>query len=140
MMILLRILALIFISKIPKVACTEKAFFLRNEENYLANHVIETKQADSELECGMRCVANESCASVNYKTSGIGKGRCKLNMHKTLQDASDAETHNPEFIHLVVVKRVGEIMRLIILVRACWCGINSSGYRTKILQNILCII
>ena len=106
MMILLSICALIFISEIPqKGVCIEQAFFRRNEQKYLANHVIETKQAGSELECGMHCVADGSCASVNYKTSGIGKGRCELN-NKTIQETSDKETHNPEFNYLVVIKRV----------------------------------
>ena len=89
--------------------CTEQAIFLRNEQKYLANHVIETKQADSEVECGIHCVANGLCASVNYKTSGIGKGRCELN-NKTLQKTSHEKTHNPEFTHLTVIKRVSEII------------------------------
>ena len=87
----------------------QQALFLRHEKKYLANHVIETKQADSELQCGMHCVADGSCASVNYKTSGIGKGRCELN-NKRLQEASDEGTHKPEFTHLAVVKRVSKII------------------------------
>ena len=83
--------------------------FLRIEQKYLSNHVIKIKQADSELECGIYCVADGSCASVNYKISGIGKGRCELN-NRTLQEASDKETYNPEFTHLAVVKRVSIIL------------------------------
>ena len=65
-MILLSICALIFISKMSQQGlCTEQAYFQRNEEKYLANHVIETKQADSKLECGLYCVADGSGASVN---------------------------------------------------------------------------
>ena len=105
-MMLLSICALIFISKIPpQSVCTEQAFFVKNEKKYLANHVIETKQTDTELECGIHCVSDQSCASVNYKTSGIDKGQCELN-NETLQEAADEETHNPEFTHLDVVKRV----------------------------------
>ena len=110
MMILLSICALVFVSKIPQQGlCAEQAFFLRYKQKYLANHVIETKQADSELECGIHCVAFGSCVSVNYKTSGIGKGRCELN-NKTLQETSDEKTHNPESTHLAVVKRVSRIL------------------------------
>ena len=108
MMNLLTICALIFISKITQVMCTEQAYFLRKEQKYLANHVIETKQADSDLECGLHCVADGSCASVNYKTSGDGKGRCELN-DKTLQEIPDEETQDPEFTHLAVDKRVSKI-------------------------------
>ena len=96
---------LIFIFQISQGVCTEQAIFLRNEEKYLANHVIETKQAGSEFECGLHCVADRSCTSVNYKTSGVGKGRCELN-NKTLREVPDEETHNPDFVHLAVVKRV----------------------------------
>ena len=46
---------------------------------YLANHVIEKKQAESELESGIHCVGKESCASAYFKTSGDGKGLCELN-------------------------------------------------------------
>ena len=53
---------------------TGQAMIRRKEESYLANHVIKTNQAETELECGMHWVANGLCASVNYKTSGIGKG------------------------------------------------------------------
>ena len=110
MTILLSICALIFISKIPQqCACTDQAFFRRNEQKYLANNVIETKQAYTELECGLYCVADISCVSVNYKTSGIGKGRCELN-NKTLQETSDEETHSPEFTHLAVIERVSKII------------------------------
>ena len=70
---------------------------------------IETKQADSELECGLYCVADGSCASVNYKTSGISKGRCELN-NETLQETSDEGTHNPEFTHLGKIAKVCKII------------------------------
>jgi hypothetical protein len=32
-----------------------------------ANHVIATKQAGSENECGLYCVRDGSCVSANYK-------------------------------------------------------------------------
>ena len=88
------------------LAC-KQITFKRNEQEYLANHVIETKQADSELECGSHCIEDKSCASVNYKTSGVGKGRCELNsktVEKTVQVYD--KIHDPEFNHLVVIKRV----------------------------------
>ena len=108
MAVLLSICALLLISKLPQPGeCSKQAVFRRNEQKYLAHHVIETNQAESELECAVQCVADGSCASVNYKTSGIGKGLCELN-NKTLQDTSDADesAHNPEFNHLYVIKQV----------------------------------
>ena len=110
MTIFFKICVLIFITKtLQQGVCTEQAYFLRDDEKYLANHIMETKQADSELECGMHCVTDGSCASVNYKTSGVGKGLCELN-DKTLQQAPDEGTLNPEFTHLAVVKPVRKIM------------------------------
>ena len=110
MMNLLSICALIFILKIPQVVCTEQTYFLRTEQKYIANHIIDTKQADNEFECGIHCVADGSCASVNYKTSGEDKGRCELN-DKTLQEIPDGGTHDPEFTHLAAVdKDVSTIM------------------------------
>ena len=85
----------------------KQAIFKRNEQKYLANHVIETKQAGSELECGLHCLADKSCTSVNYKTSGIGKGLCELN-DKTVEETSnvDEKIHDPEFDHFAVIERV----------------------------------
>ena len=87
----------------------EQAIFKRNEQKYLANHVIETKQAGSELECGLHCIANKSCTSINYKTSGIGKG--ELN-DKTVEETPDVhdKIHDPEFNHLAVIKRVSNTL------------------------------
>jgi hypothetical protein len=102
------------ISKIQKGECSIKqAFFRIDKQKYLANHVIETKQAESELQCGMNCVGVGSCTSVNYKTSGIGKGLCELNS-KTLQEISDPDEnmHNPEFSHLYIIKKVRKIRTL----------------------------
>ena len=77
---------------------------------YLANHVIETRQAETEFECGLHCVRHGSCVSVNYKTSGIGKGLCEFNS-KTLRDIADHEksvkvVNNQDFSHLYVIKMV----------------------------------
>ena len=107
-MVYLSIYALIFVwLTIQPGECltSEQVLFRRIKEKYLANHILERKQASSELDCGMHCVTDKSYASVNYKISGIGKGRCELN-DKMLQGAADKEIHNPEFIHLAVVKRV----------------------------------
>ena len=94
--------------------CSKQAVFRRNKQKYLANHVIATKQAGSENECGMYCVRDGLCSSVNYKTSGIGKGRCELNK-KTLQETHDVDgsVHDPDFNHLIVIKPVSKIMNLI---------------------------
>ncbi len=114
--VLLNVWTLLLISKVlqPGDCSTKQAMFHKNKQKYLANHVIATKQAGSESECGMYCVRDGSCSSVNYKTSGIGKGRCELNK-KTLQETSqvDESVHDPEFNHLVVIKPVSRIMNLI---------------------------
>ena len=105
---------IVMISKIPQGECSIKqAFFLINKQKYLANHVIETKQAESELQCSMHCVGVGSCASVNYKISGIGKGLCELNK-KTLQEISDPDEsmHNPDFNHLYIMKKVRTLRTL----------------------------
>ena len=110
MTIFLNLFPLIFTAIIPQQSmCVKQAYFLRKQQKYLANHVIKIKQAYSEFECGLHCVADRSCVSVNYKTSGIGKGRCELN-NNTLQGASDKETQNREYTHLAVVKRVSKIV------------------------------
>ena len=106
MAVVLSICAFLLISKItrPGECSTTQALFRRNVRKYLANHVVETKQAGSENECGMYCVRHRSCASANYKTSGVGKGLCELN-NKKLQEISDADDKtNLEFNHLDVIK------------------------------------
>ena len=88
--------------------CMEKqAVFHVKKQRYLANHVIATKQVDNELDCSIYCVAEGSCVSVNFKTVGIGKGRCELN-DQTLMEISDADrdTKNPEFNHLYIIFKV----------------------------------
>ena len=88
--------------------CSKQAFFRIHKQKYLADHVIETKQAESDFQCGLLCARHGSCASVNYKTSGIGKGRCELNS-KTNQEITDNdETRNHEFNHLVIIKPVSK--------------------------------
>ena len=89
----------------PGNCLIKEALFRVNEKEYLRNYVIETKQAESELECGMQCVANESCASVNYKTSGVGRGLCELNSKPSRQEISK-RLHKPEFNHLYIIKEV----------------------------------
>ena len=85
----------------------EQAIFDIKKEKYLPYHVIETKQADSVLECAMHCLEVKSCVSVNYKTSGVGKGLCELN-NKTLLEVSDGDgrIHHPEFVHLYIIETV----------------------------------
>ena len=104
---ILGICALFLLSKISQPGeCLQQAVFRRNEQKYLANHVIATKQAATELECGMHCVAYGSCLSVNYKISGVNKGRCELN-NKTLQETFNADQEiNSEFNHLYIIKKV----------------------------------
>ena len=84
-----------------------------------ANHVIATKQAGSENECGLYCVRDGSCVSANYKTSGIGKGRCELN-NKIIQGTSDADFKtNPEFTHLYMVKKVRKLQAFYHFLSCC---------------------
>ena len=106
------------------ILASDQTIFKRNEQEYLANHVIETKQADSELDCGLHCIADKSCASVNYKTSGVGKGRCELN-NKTVEKTPDVDDkiHDPEFNHLVVIKRVS------VDFRGCYHCFGSGRYQ-----------
>ena len=84
-----------------------QAVFDVKNQKYLARHVVETKRADSMFECGMHCLDVESCVSVNYKTSGIGKGLCELN-DITLQEVSDSDgsIYHPEFTHLYIIEKV----------------------------------
>ncbi|XP_028396184.1 uncharacterized protein LOC114520158 [Dendronephthya gigantea] len=101
---LLTICALFFSSELTQLSecLTESAVFRIHAKKYLANHVIDTKQAESEFECGLHCVRKESCASVNYKISGIGKGRCELNNDAIQETSNGDEETNPEFNHLVI--------------------------------------
>ena len=94
-------------TQLEESVASEQTIFRRREQEYLADHVIETKQTGSELECGLHCLADKSCTSVNYKTSGIGKGQCELN-DKTVEETPDVDEkiHHPEFNHLSVVQRV----------------------------------
>ena len=109
MRVLLNFCALIFVLQKakPSECSIKQAIFHRKVQNYFANHVIGTSQAESELECCISCVGDGLCASVNYKASGIGKGLCELN-NKTLQEISNADgsMNNPEFNHLCIIKKV----------------------------------
>ena len=88
------------------LACGELRFH-KSVQKCLASHVMETTQVDSEKKCAFRCAANKSCASINYKTSGLDKGRCELN-NKTVDETDDADEKidRPEFNHLAVIARV----------------------------------
>ncbi|XP_028402774.1 contactin-associated protein-like 2 [Dendronephthya gigantea] len=109
MAVLLSICVLVFTSRIlqPGECSVAEALFRKIDGRYLANHVIETKHTETELECSMHCVAHGSCVSVNYKTSGISKGRCELN-NKTLKDKSedDESMNDPEVEHLYIIKKI----------------------------------
>ncbi|XP_028393426.1 contactin-associated protein like 5-3-like [Dendronephthya gigantea] len=108
MAVLVSICALIFTSQILQQGdcSTVQVFFQKKPGEYLANHVIETKQAETELECSSHCVDHGSCVSVNYKTSGIGKGRCELNS-KTLQD-DDGNILNTDVDFLYIIEKIFE--------------------------------
>ena len=119
MAVLCTVCVLIFaIAKIPQPGkcLINEAIFRVNKEEYLTSYVIETKQAESELKCGMHCVAKESCASINYKTSGVGKGLCELNSKPSPKEISK-RLHKPEFNHLYIIKKVG----------GCICSMNATS-------------
>ena len=90
----------------PGQCLTHQAPFGRKVKKYLANHVIESIQTNSDLECAMHCVRYESCASVNYKVSGVGKGLCELNNKALHEVSSSYEETKPEFNHLYVIEKV----------------------------------
>ena len=78
--------------------------FCKSAQKYPANHIIETKQANTEFECDLHCVGHGSCESVNYKSSENGKGRCKLNnkpLHEMKPDVD--ERTDSEFDHLTLI-------------------------------------
>ena len=90
----------------PGDCSINELMFRKVAKRYLANHVIDAKQAGSELECGMYCTIHGSCISANYKTSGSGKGLCELN-DKTLQEVSENDKKTKsEFSHLYFVKPI----------------------------------
>ena len=98
------------------MACGEVTF-QKSAQKYLANHVMETTQVDSEKNCAFRCAANKSCTSINYKTSGSDKGRCELN-NKTTDERNDVDEkiNRPEFNHLAVIERVSMQYNILIFI------------------------
>ena len=98
-------------------ACGEVRF-QRSEHKYLANHVMETTQVDSEKKCVFRCAVNKSCTSINYKTSGSDKGRCELN-NKTVDETDDVDKKidRSGFNHLAVIERVSMQYNLLIFIQ-----------------------
>ena len=125
MMVCLSVCALILFwmatAKPRESLAFDETIFKRNEQTYLADHVVETEQEHSEIECALRCIVSEkSCTSVNFKTSGIGKGRCELNK-KTVEETSDVDgkIHHPEFNHLALIKLVSIQVNTHFIVQGC---------------------
>ena len=85
---------------------TKQAVFQREKQKYLANHVIESTQAEDELTCALYCVRHDSCASVNYKISGARKGLCELNNEAVQKTTCNDERTNPEFVYPYIFKKV----------------------------------
>ena len=110
MAVLLTICALIFISRIsqPGYCLTVQAIFRKKAGKYLANHVIETKHVETELQCSMLCLAHGSCVSVNYEPTGAVKGRCEL-INSTFQDTSDNDGNTRNTNLFCVIKKVRKI-------------------------------
>ena len=102
----LLVIGLLFRSTQPGQCLIQQAPFGKKVKKYLANHVIESTHTNDDLECAMYCVRHESCASVNYKVSGLGKGLCELN-NKTIHEASGSDEETKfEFNHLYIIKKV----------------------------------
>ena len=97
----------------PGQCLTQQAPFGRKFKTYLANHVIKSTQTNNELECVMYCVRHDSCASVNYKVSGIGKGLCELNDQALQESSGKDEKTKPEFNHLYIIKKVSDFKSVI---------------------------
>ena len=109
--LLIRICLLISISLTERtVQYSGNAIFQRNKQNYLPNHALGTEQAKNELECALFCARHTSCTSINYKTSGVGKGLCELNnQHVQEMPEGEHKTYNlAEFTHLKIIKKVTE--------------------------------
>ena len=88
---------------------TKQAVFHRKKQKYLANHVIESRQANDELKCALHCIEHDSCASVNYKISGARKGLCELNNETPQRTSGKDERTIPEFVYLYIFKKVRKI-------------------------------
>ena len=88
---------------------TKQAVFQREKQKYMANHVIETRQAEDELTCALYCIGHDSCASVNYKISGARKGLCELNNETPQKTTGNDEQTNPEFVYFYIFKKVRKI-------------------------------
>jgi hypothetical protein len=92
--------------------CSMQAMYRKHKEKYLANYVFRTIKTKWEQECATHCFRDNLCASVNYKISGIGKGLCELS-NKTLDEASNEGTHDLEFNHLDIIKRVRRLLMFV---------------------------
>ena len=88
---------------------TKQALFHRKKQKYLVNHVIESRQAKDESRCALYCIAHDSCASVNYKISGVRKGLCELNDETPQKTFDNDERTNPEFVYLYIFRKVRKI-------------------------------
>lgn len=109
------ICSFIFIFKITQSAkglILEQGTFRRYEQKYLANHVIERREEDTEFDCSLRCVGHSTCVSINYKISGNDQGLCELNNKKTEGTFDADELINIEFNHLAMINTVSYLFLL----------------------------
>jgi hypothetical protein len=119
----------IFILKLLQQSeCSMQAVYRKRKGKYLANHVVRSIKAQFEQECATHCFRDSVCASVNYKISGVGRGLCELN-DKTLDEKSNEATHDLEFNHLDIVKRVRFLSQIKAQLHVHSTEI--SGYRKK---------
>ena len=107
----LRFLSLIcFLARLtqPGQCLTKQVVFRKDEQKYLAHHVIESRQAEDELTCAMDCVAHDSCASANYKVSGASKGLCELNSEIRQEKSIHDKQTKPDYNYLYIFKKVSK--------------------------------
>ena len=74
---------------------TKKAFFRKEKQKYLTNHVMETRKAEDELTCALHCIGHDSCL-------------CELNTETSPRTSGNDKRTNSEFIHLYIFKKVSK--------------------------------
>ena len=102
----LHIYLLVLARLVQGLDLTKQAVFRKENQKYLANHVIKTRQAEDELKCAFYCFGHDSCASVSYKISGARKGLCELNNETSQRTSGNDERKNAEFVYLRFFKKV----------------------------------
>ena len=66
----------------------KQAVFQRQKAQYLPDSLMQTKYANSELECSLHCTKRDGCLSANYN---VRHGLCELN-NKTISKKMQSRT------------------------------------------------